>query len=63
MQVATKVSGDNRNECNRMMKEDDKVSKINHYYEFLDNTTKLFSEEYKQVLKHIGLDNLVRQEL
>ena len=45
-----------------MMKEDDKVPNINHYYEFLDNTTKLFSEEYKKVLKHIGLDNLVRQE-
>ncbi len=62
LQVATKVIGDYINECNRMMKEDDKVPNINHYYEFLDNTTKLFSEEYKKVLKHIGLDNLVRQE-
>ena len=62
LQVATKVIGDYISECNRMMKEDDKVPNINHYYEFLDNTTKLFSEEYKQVLKHIGLDNLVRQE-
>jgi hypothetical protein len=62
LQVATKVIGDYINECNRMMKEDDKVPNINHYYEFLDNTTKLFSEEYKKVLTHIGLDNLVRQE-
>ncbi len=62
LQVATKVIGDYINECNRMMKEDNQVPNINHYYEFLDNTTKLFSEEYKQVLKHIGLDNLVRQE-
>lgn len=36
---------------------------VNHLYEFLDNAVDLFGEEYKNVLKHMGLDNLIRNEL
>ena len=48
--------------CEKML-EEGLVPTINHYYEFLDGVVEVFGEEYKKVLKHMGIDNLVRQEL
>ena len=48
--------------CEKML-EENAVPNINHYYEFLDSVVKVFGEEYKKVLKHMGIDNLVRQDL
>ena len=36
---------------------------INTFYEFLDNCYELFGEEYIKVMKHIGLDKVVRPDL
>ena len=47
--------------CDKLL-EEGKGPNINHLYEFLDNCVEIFGEEYKNVLKHMGLDNLVRQE-
>ena len=38
------------------------VPNINHLYEFLDKVVEIFGNEYKHVMAHIGLDDLVRQE-
>ena len=48
--------------CEKML-EEGLVPTINHYYEFLDSVVEVFGNEYKKVLKHMGIDNLVRQEL
>ena len=48
--------------CEKML-EENVVPNINHYYEFLDSVVEVFGEEYKKVLKHLGIDNLVRQDL
>ena len=48
--------------CEKML-EEGLVPTINHYYEFLDGVVEVFGEEYKKVLNHIGVDNLIRQEL
>ena len=47
--------------CDKVL-EEGKVPNINHFYEFLDNCVEIFGDEYKNVMKHIGLDNIVRQE-
>ena len=47
--------------CDKLL-EEDQVPSVNHLYEFLDRCVEIFGEEYKNVLKHMGLDNLVRQE-
>ena len=62
LQTAQKVIGNYIAECERMMEEDGKMPNINHFYEFLDNAVEVFGKEHLEVLKHIGLDNLVRQE-
>ena len=36
---------------------------INTFYEFLDKCVELFGEEYIKVMKHIGLDKVVRPDL
>ena len=36
---------------------------INTFYEFLDNCYELFGEEYIKVMKHIGLEKIVRPDL
>ena len=47
--------------CDKLL-EEGQVPNINHLYEFLDKTVEVFGDEYKNVMKHIGLDNIVRQE-
>ena len=47
--------------CDKLL-EEGQVPSVNHLYGFLDNCVEIFGEEYKNVLKHMGLDNLVRQE-
>ena len=47
--------------CEKLIEEGD-VPNINHLYEFLDRTVEIFGNEYKHVMAHIGLDDLVRQE-
>ena len=42
--------------------EEGDVPNINHLYEFLDKVVEIFGNEYKHVMAHIGLDDLVRQE-
>ena len=36
---------------------------INTFYEFLDKCVEMFGEEYIKVMKHIGLDKIVRPDL
>ena len=62
LQTAQKVIGNYIAECERMMEEDGKMPNINHFYEFLDNAVEVFGKEHLEVLKHIGLYNLVKQE-
>ena len=62
LQTAERVIGKYILECERMMEEDDQMPNINHLYEFLDKAVEVFGEEYKEVLKHIGIDNLIRNE-
>ena len=47
--------------CDKQL-EEGIVPNINHFYEFLDKAVEVFGDEYKNVMKHMGLDNLVRQE-
>ena len=47
--------------CEKLIEEGD-VPNINHIYEFLDKAVEIFGNEYKHVMAHIGLDDLVRQE-
>ena len=47
--------------CEKLIEEGD-VPNINHLYEFLDRAVEIFGNEYKHVMAHIGLDDLVRQE-
>jgi len=47
--------------CEKLIEEGD-VPNINHLYEFLDKVVEIFGNEYKHVMAHIGLDDLVRQE-
>ena len=62
LQTARKVIGQYIASVEKMIQNGDMPS-VNHLYEFLDNVVELFGEEYKNVLAHIGVDNLVRQEL
>ena len=61
LQTATDVIGKYIATCDKILAEG-KVPNINHYYEFLDNCVEIFGEEYTNVMKHMGLDNIVRQE-
>tara|TARA_Y100001963_G_scaffold20518_1_gene26247 strand:- start:12 stop:833 length:822 start_codon:yes stop_codon:yes gene_type:complete len=61
LQTATDIIGKYIATCDKLL-EEGKVPNINHFYEFLDNCVEVFGEEYKNVMKHIGLDNIVRQE-
>ena len=47
--------------CEKLIEEGD-VPNINHLYEFLDKVVEIFGNEYKHVMAHIGIDDLVRQE-
>ena len=47
--------------CEKLI-EKGEVPNINHLYEFLDRAVEIFGNEYKHVMAHIGLDDLVRQE-
>jgi len=62
LHTAQNVIGKYIAECQRLIDEEGKVPNITHLYEFLDNCVEIFGDEYKNVMKHIGLDNLVRQE-
>ena len=61
LQTATDVIGKYIASCDKQL-EEGIVPNINHFYEFLDKAVEVFGEEYKNVMKHIGLDNIVRQE-
>ena len=47
--------------CEKLIEEGE-VPNINHLYEFLDRVVEIFGNEYKHVMAHIGIDDLVRQE-
>ena len=47
--------------CEKLI-EEGKMPNIDHLYEFLDNAVEIFGNEYHRVLKHIGLDGLIKQE-
>ena len=49
-------------ECQRLIDEDDKMPNVTHLYEFLDHCVEVFGKEYEHVMKHIGIDTLVRNE-
>ena len=62
LQTAERVIGKYILECERMMEEDDQMPNINHFYEFLDKAVEVFGKEHLEVLKHIGLDGIIKQE-
>ena len=47
--------------CEKLI-EEGKMPNIDHLYEFLDSCVEIFGNEYHRVLKHIGLDGLIKQE-
>ena len=47
--------------CDKLL-EEGKVPNAEHFFDFLDKCFEIFGEEYKHVLKRMGLDTLVRQE-
>ena len=47
--------------CEKMLEEGN-IPNVNHLYEFLDSAVEVFGQEYKNVLSHMGLKNLVRKE-
>ena len=47
--------------CDKLL-EEGKVPNAEHFFDFLDKCFEVFGEEYKHVLKRMGLDTLVRQE-
>ena len=47
--------------CEKQLEEGN-VPNINSLYEFLDRAVEIFGNEYKHVMAHIGLDDLVRQD-
>ncbi len=49
-------------ECQRVIDEDGQMPNISHLYEFLDSCVEVFGKEYEHVMKHIGIDTLVRNE-
>jgi len=49
-------------ECQRVIDEDGNMPNISHLYEFLDQCVEIFGKEYEHVMKHIGIDTLVRNE-
>ena len=49
-------------ECQRVIDEEGNMPNISHLYEFLDNCVEIFGKEYEHVMKHIGIDTLVRNE-
>ena len=61
LQTARNVIAKYMAQCDKML-EEGKVPNINHLYEFLDNCVEIFGEEYKNVLKHIGLDGIIKKE-
>ena len=61
LQTAKNVIAKYMASCEKLL-EENKVPNIDHLYVFLDKCVEVFGDEYKKVMKHIGLDNLVRQE-
>ena len=49
-------------ECQRVIDEDGQMPNISHLYDFLDSCVEVFGKEYEHVMKHIGIDTLVRNE-
>ena len=49
-------------ECQRLIDEDGKMPNVTHLYEFLDHCVEVFCKEYEHVMKHIGINTLVRNE-
>ena len=47
--------------CEKLL-EEGKAPNINHFYEFLDHCVEIFGDEYKNVMKHIGLEGIIKQE-
>ena len=61
LQTAKNVIAKYMAQCDKML-EEGKVPNINHLYEFLDNCVEIFGEEFHNVLKHVGLDGIIKQE-
>ena len=38
------------------------VPNITHLYEFLDSCVEIFGDEFRHVLKHIGLDGIIKKD-
>ena len=47
--------------CEQQLEEGN-VPNINSLYEFLDSVVEIFGDEFHHVLKHIGLDGIIRQD-
>ena len=47
---------------NQGIDEDGQMPNISHLYEFLDSCVEVFGKEYEHVMKHIGINTLVRNE-
>ena len=62
LQTARNVIAKYIAECERLINEEGVMPNVDHLYEFLDNAVKVFGNEYHRVLKHIGLDGLIKQE-
>jgi len=61
LQTARNVIGKYIAHCEKLL-EEGSVPNINSLYEFLDKAVEVFGNEYKHVMSHMGLDDLVRQE-
>ena len=61
LQTAKHVIGEYIRACNTMI-EEGRPPNITHLYEFLDYCVDSFGNEFHHVLKHIGLDGLIKQD-
>ena len=61
LQTAKHVIGEYIRACNTML-EEGRPPNITHLYEFLDYCVDSFGKEFHHVLKHIGLDGIIKQD-
>ncbi len=61
IQTATKLISDYVNKENKMISEG-KYPTVDHLYAFLDEMVELFKDDHKQVMKRIGLKEIIRED-
>ncbi len=61
IQTATKIIGDYIANEDKMIKEG-KMPTVNHLYAFLDHMVEIFHDSHKDVLKRIGIKELIKDE-